>query len=227
MNALTNNEVKGNEENINVGKLVDGLTKAEHEERNAILTDLGNGEEVTTKISARLKELNKKIKDDRENKEKAPKLEAFKVQAKELIKLGYKVADLIKAVKGDSDGQVLGSFPDITIDGKAFELIAGKSYGGLGKGADAIRQIKAKVKAEGIEYVIKHLNDDGKVWVEEKVAKGRGDGFTFPNRVTLEKQFDAYQAKKRTPKPESPAPTTAPKADAKPAAAAAKTSAKK
>jgi hypothetical protein len=141
------------------------------------------------------KGFSKKITEVRGKQEKLPKLNAFVEAAKELLTLGFKTNEIITAIKGGTvvakPETVVAVFPEIKIADASgnlvpFEYKAGKKYAGRGIEADAIK----KVKAKGLDYMVKHFNEDGKTWFEEKEA-GKRDAtkIKFPNKEYLNKFF--------------------------------------
>lgn len=125
------------------------------------------------------------------------------------------IDNIVKLIKGVSATPkkeiVIAVFPEITVPNKSGELVpfeykANKKYAGRGIDADAIKKIKAK----GLDYFVKHLNDDGKTWYAEAVqgkrkVKATGQYPTFhPNQDYVAKMFagagSAPAAKKTTAK---------------------------
>ena len=166
-------------------------------------------------------DLQTKINEEKIIQERAPKLEAFKAQAAELVTLGYKMKDLIKILAGGTEGNtneiVVAIFPEIEFNKTPFEWKANKKYAARGDEAEIIKTVKGK----GLDYFMKHLTEAGKKWIEEFTEINRKDdqGNKKKKFANLEKVQAMFPATP-TPKPEA-------KTDAKPAAAAAKTITKK
>lgn len=177
------------------------LTNEEQVKYAELKVKITNDLPVSNEELSAYKGFSKKIAEVRAKQEKLPKLNAFVESAKELLTLGFKTNEIITAIKGGTvtakPEVVVAVFPEIKIADASgnlvpFEYKAGKKYAGRGIEADAIKKIKAK----GLDYFIKHFNETGKTWFEEKEA-GKRDAtkFKFPNKEYLNKFF-GIEAKK-------------------------------
>lgn len=210
MDMTTATQVQATEQ-VNYVSLA--LTPEEQVKYAELKVKVANDIPTTNQEDALFQQLKHKVAQKRAEAEKAPKLEAFVNNSKELVAMGFKMADLIAAIKGtpaeSKQEIVVAVFPEITIPDASgnmvpFQYKANKKYAGRGVDAEAIKKIKAK----GHDYFVQHLNEDGKKWYEEKVQMKRKDKagniqFKFPAQEYVAKMFGGAAtpaAKKTTPK---------------------------